>query len=70
MELTMVKARVKRGMMPRSMVGSESFCGALWRCDNGRGESVGFEGRCWKRSRGRFCRRVAPGTVLETVMDQ
>jgi len=50
MELTMVKARVKRGMMPRSMVGSESFCGALWRCDNGRGESVGFEGRCWKRS--------------------
>jgi len=50
MELTMVKAHVKRGMMPRSMVGSESFCRALWRCDNGRGESVGFEGRCWKRS--------------------
>jgi len=31
------------------MVGSESFCRSLWRCDNGRGESVGFEGRCWKR---------------------
>ena len=32
------------------MVGSESFCRSLWRCDNGRGESVGFENRCWERS--------------------
>ena len=32
------------------MVGSESFCRALWRCDNRREESLGFEGRCWKRS--------------------